>query len=212
MTEAYRQLRLTLEAAGVAVVQGAPQGAALERLFAAYLVQLGAQLGASLPATSRRFMRLVAPLLRGLGKVMDMPQNADKFYEGNGMSHADWRVAQEQGLHLREALLKTFEDFDVILAPPTFTTAFAHDQSKVISLRSLKVEGKKRHYADLYQWIAPATLMGLPATSAPIGLTREGLPMGVQIIGAPFEDHTTLKFAECLAQVVGGFQVPPTVL
>lgn len=211
MTEAYRQLRLELEAAGVEVVQGAPAGASLERLFAAYLLQLGAKLGASLPATRRRFMGLIAPVLRVLGGVIDMPRHADKFYEGTGMSHADWLLAHEHGLHLREAFLKTFDDFDVILAPPTFTTAFAHDHSSVISLRSLKVDGKKRHYADLYQWIAPATLMGLPATNAPIGLTRQGLPVGVQIIGAPFEDRTTIRFAECLAEVVGGFQMPPAM-
>ncbi|ARB29231.1 amidase [Pseudomonas tolaasii] len=211
MADTYRQLRQTLEAAGVDVVQGAPAGASLERLFAAYLVQLGAKLGVSLPAGRRRFMGLMAPVLRGLGKVMDMPRHADKFYEGTGMSHAEWLMAHEQGLQLREAFLKTFDDFDVILAPPTFTTAFAHDQSNVISLRSLKVEGNKRHYADLYQWIAPATLMGLPATSAPLGLTRDGLPVGIQIIGAPFEDRTTIKFAECLADVIGGFQIPPAM-
>ncbi|MCS4251594.1 amidase [Pseudomonas sp. BIGb0164] len=208
MTEAYRQLRLSLEAAGVEVVQGAPRGASLERLFAAYLLQLGAELGVSLPASKRCFMGLMAPVLRALGRVMDTPQHADKFYQGSAMGHADWLKAHEAGLRLREAFLKTFDDVDVILAPPTFTTAFAHDQSRVISLRTLQVDGQKRHYADLYKWIAPATLMGLPATSAPIGLTRQGLPVGVQIIGAPFADRTTIKFAEYLAEVVGGFQVP----
>ena len=32
-------------------------------------------------------------------------------------------------------------------------------------------------------WISFATLTGLPATTAPIGLTRDGLPVGVQIVG-----------------------------
>lgn len=211
LTAAYQHVRLRLEAAGVQVVQGAPEGPSLERLVAVYLLQLGAQLGASLPPVKRRLMSLVAPLLRALGKVMDLPRHADQFYQGSGMSHAAWLKAQEQGLQMREAFLKTFDSFDVILAPPTFTTAFAHDHSKAISLRTVHVEGRKRHYADLYQWIAPATLMGLPSTCAPIGLTAQGLPLGIQIIGAPFEDRTTIKFAECLAQVLGGFQVPLTL-
>ncbi|MGY2377759.1 amidase [Pseudomonas sp. SDO524_S393] len=211
LTEAYRQLRVSLEAAGVEVVQGAPKGPSLERLFGAYLVQLGAKLSVGLSPVSRCFMGLMAPVLRGLGKVLDLPRQADKFYQGSALRHADWLQAHEQGLQLREAFLKNFEDFDVILAPPTFTTAFAHDQSRGISLRSLNVEGRKRHYADLYTWISPATLMGLPATCAPIGLTAQGLPVGIQIIGAPFEDRTTIQFAECLAELTGGFQVPPTM-
>lgn len=211
MAELYRQLRVNLEAAGAQVVQGAPSDLALERIFSAYSVQLGAALGVSLSRTARRFMGLMAPLLKGLSKWMDLPQHGDQFYKGSGMSHADWLAAHEQGLHLRETFLKSFANFDVILTPPVFTTAFAHDQSRVISLRSLTVEGKKRHYADLYKWIAPATLLGLPATCAPIGLTPQGLPVNIQILGAPYEDRTTIKFAECLAPVMGGFQVPPAL-
>ena len=49
----------------------------------------------------------------------------------------------------------------------------------------------------------------LPATSAPVGVTPDGLPVGVQIIGDYLDDQTTIKFAELLSEVRGGFQPPP---
>ena len=49
----------------------------------------------------------------------------------------------------------------------------------------------------------------LPATSAPVGMTPEGLPVNVQIIGDYLDEQTTIHFAELLAEVRGGFQPPP---
>ena len=54
-----------------------------------------------------------------------------------------------------------------------------------------------------------ASLSYLPATVAPIGLTGEGLPVAVQIIGPEGEDPTTIEFARLLAAEIGGFVPPP---
>jgi amidase len=54
-----------------------------------------------------------------------------------------------------------------------------------------------------------AIVSGLPATVAPVGLSESGLPVGVQIIGARFEDRTTIAFAQGLSELVGGFVTPP---
>jgi amidase len=62
---------------------------------------------------------------------------------------------------------------------------------------------------DQFCWIALATLLGLPATSVPIGRTRNGLPFSVQVIGAPGMDLTTIKFGELLEQQgLAGFCEP----
>jgi amidase len=53
-----------------------------------------------------------------------------------------------------------------------------------------------------------ATVPGLPATAAPIGLSETGLPIGVQIIGPQLEDRTTIEFARLMEREFGGF-VPP---
>jgi len=71
------------------------------------------------------------------------------------------------------------------------------------------VNGKKRPYLDNLTWTVMAIVSGLPATVAPVGLSESGLPVGIQIIGARFEDRTTIAFARGLSELVGGFVAPP---
>jgi amidase len=59
-------------------------------------------------------------------------------------------------------------------------------------------------------WISTASLSGLPATVAPIGLTDEGLPVGIQILAPMWEDATSIEFAALLSDVTGGFVAPPS--
>jgi amidase len=49
----------------------------------------------------------------------------------------------------------------------------------------------------------------LPAVVAPVGRTPGGLPVGVQIVGPYLEDRTPIDFARRLADVIGGYEVPP---
>jgi len=75
--------------------------------------------------------------------------------------------------------------------------------------RTIATPAGPRPYFDLATWISFATLAGLPATTAPVGLTRDGLPVGIQIVGPYLEDATPIDIAGRLADVVGGFQPPP---
>jgi amidase len=54
-----------------------------------------------------------------------------------------------------------------------------------------------------------ATLSGQPATAFPVGLTRGGLPIGLQAIGPYLEDRTPIHFAALLEREFGGFRRPP---
>jgi amidase len=54
-----------------------------------------------------------------------------------------------------------------------------------------------------------ATLACLPATAAPIGLSRAGLPIGIQILGPYLEDRTPIAFSGLLEREFGGFVPPP---
>ena len=75
--------------------------------------------------------------------------------------------------------------------------------------RAIDVNGEKRPYTDQMNWIALATLLGLPATSAPVGRDADGMPFGIQIIGAPGQDLTTIRFAQLLEeQGLSGFSAP----
>jgi Asp-tRNA(Asn)/Glu-tRNA(Gln) amidotransferase A subunit family amidase len=56
------------------------------------------------------------------------------------------------------------------------------------------------------QWL---NLTGFPGTSIPFGVSNKGLPIGVQVIGRPFEDELVLAVAEAIEQARGPWLVPP---
>ena len=91
-----------------------------------------------------------------------------------------------------------FADIDVMLAPPFGVPAFPHDDSPDWNARTLIVDGKATPYGAQLGWPGLATWPGLPATAAPIAKTKDGLPVGVQIVGDTFDDRTTIAFAALL--------------
>ena len=83
-----------------------------------------------------------------------------------------------------------------------------------MTLRSLQRISTNFHTQDIthadaiFPWISFASASYLPATVAPIGLTSDGLPVGVQIIGPYLEDRTTIHFAKLIEESFYGFQPP----
>lgn len=206
--EAGTQLHDRLRAAGVSVVCAPPQDVSLEEMVLLYFHRLGGVLASAHTPAQRWGMGLAAPLLRHAGRLLGAPPYGHRFFSGCAQSHAQWLRKQERVLALRARFVALFDTFDVVLMPVAMGTAFAHDHSTPVSQRRITVDGRRRPYADMFGWIAPATLLGLPATSAPLALTAQGLPMGIQIVGGPFQDRTTIAFAALLAQLGGGFQRP----
>ncbi len=109
----------------------------------------------------------------------------------------------------KEAWRDYFKDVDAFLVPVAFVPAFPHDHRMPLKSRVIQTPEGPRRYQELRFWICFATLCGLPATVAPIGLTSNGLPVGVQIIGPFMEDATTIDLAERLGDIAGGFRPPP---
>ena len=125
------------------------------------------------------------------------------------MLHRAWGTANEARTKLRYAWHEFFERFDVLLTPVAATAAFRHDRNPNRDERTVLVNGKSVPYAEQLFFAGLASLSYLPATAAPIGLTAEGLPVGLQIIGPECEDPTTIEFARLLAAEIGGFVPPP---
>ncbi len=112
---------------------------------------------------------------------------------------------EEQRIQARDAWQRYFRGHDVFLLPPAFSAALRHNPSGA----PIPVPGGSREIMDLAWWIGFPTLTGCPATVAPIGRTRGGLPVGIQIMGPYLEDATTIDFAARLKGVIGGFERPP---
>jgi amidase len=111
-------------------------------------------------------------------------------------------------LKAREMWQEYFKTHDAFLMPTSFIAAFPHDHSPQRGRRLTTSQGERR-YDDLFKWISFATLTGCPATIAPVGRTKPGLPVGIQILGPLLEDATPIDIAARMADVVGEFEAPP---
>ncbi len=194
---------------------------ALEKLGAR--VSRDSALAPDLTLTSRTYMTLLMSIFGA-----DIPLDAYKGVESTASSvpahidtmdavrarglvasHRDWILADRARTGLRAAWRKLFGDFDVVLCPVMPTPAYPHDHSPDQRRRTIDIDGVASSYQDQILWPGIATVTGLPATAMPIGLSPEGLPIGMQVIGPWLEDRTPLRFAELAEQEFGGFKPPP---
>jgi len=125
------------------------------------------------------------------------------------LSHHEWITAQVERAQLRRQWERVFAEFDVVLCPPFSVLAFPHDQVEDQEDRRIDIDGTAHPYLSLIVWSTLATPPGLPATVMPIGRSRAGLPIGVQIMGRFLDDRTTITFAGLMEREFGGFVPPP---
>jgi amidase len=114
-----------------------------------------------------------------------------------------------EALHRRDQSIiaweQFFDEWDVLLCPPSMITAFPHCETG----SPLQVDGQK---ADYWMVGAHSTLFnytGHPAVVLPYKLARDGLPIGVQIVGKRWDESRLLGIAKVLSEVSGEFQRPP---
>ena len=120
----------------------------------------------------------------------------------------EWMGLLGEQLAIRRQWATLFQGFDVVLAPTLGTLAFRHDANPDMFARTIDLNGQQTPYFAQIAWSGVATLPHLPATAAPIGRSRAGLPIGAQIIGPYLEDRTTIAFAGLLEREFGGFVKP----
>ncbi|MBB2931503.1 hypothetical protein [Paraburkholderia silvatlantica] len=68
---------------------------------------------------------------------------------------------------------------------------------------------RTQRFSDFFYCAGLPELPGLPATSFPLSLDREELPLGARVLGPWLEDHTPVAFARLLEEASGGFRAPP---
>jgi amidase len=129
------------------------------------------------------------------------------FKEAADGSQSKWAEANAYRYAARAAWGDYFHDYEAFLMPVDFIPAFPHDHSPDQNARVLQTPEGPRRYTDQIFWPSFAIMTGLPATAAPVGLTKDGLPVGVQILGPWLEDATPIFVAQTLEEEFG-FQVP----
>lgn len=128
------------------------------------------------------------------------------------MSHRDWIKADEARWQIEEEWYRLFESVDVVIAPVAPCVAFPHDTETSYFNRTLTVNGEPQPYAGLTFWSGIATMPLLPAVTVPIGMTDDGLPIGMQVIGPRWSEYTLLDIAEEFASVLGQQFTPPPLV
>ncbi len=100
---------------------------------------------------------------------------------------------------MRAAMLRQMEAVPIILMPVFGIAAFRHGESR------WQVEGKE---IGLFQAGMPAVIanvLGLPAVTIPMAVSSAGIPIGIQLMGRPFEDEILLEIAIRLEQARGAW-------
>jgi amidase len=105
---------------------------------------------------------------------------------------------------LRALTLEAMQRCPVLLTPPCSIPAMRHRE------RRWQINGQA---VGLFAAMAHATiwnLMGFPALVLPFGMTADRLPIGVQLVGRPFEDEVVLETGERMEEARGAFPLAPT--
>jgi amidase len=124
------------------------------------------------------------------------------------LPHRRWLHLHDQRTQLRMQWREFFQQWDLVICPVAATTAFPHNHGAYRG-RKLLIDGMQLPYFQQLFWAGLATCSYLPSTVLPTGCVAEGLPLGVQAIGAEGNDRTTLAFAAWMERELGGFCPPP---
>jgi Asp-tRNA(Asn)/Glu-tRNA(Gln) amidotransferase A subunit family amidase len=102
----------------------------------------------------------------------------------------------------REELLRWMKTTPLILAPVGATAAFAHGAARV------EITGQSISVFRAFSYSRTFNVLGLPSVAVPAGQASAGLPIGVQIIGRPFEERTVLAAAAIIEEALRGWRGP----
>jgi Asp-tRNA(Asn)/Glu-tRNA(Gln) amidotransferase A subunit family amidase len=135
--------------------------------------------------------------------------------ENEGGSFVSWRLRTADDLpvptldeyiaswmerdRLRRELLEWMETTPLLVCPVGATPAYKHDTLKV------SVDGTTMGTFRAFSYSQAFNLFDLPVVTVPAGRSKEGLPIGVQIVGRPFAEELVLAAAEIVEESVFGF-------
>jgi amidase len=176
---------------------------AIEDHYTTYLHLLYSVSGAGFPAKLKRHFDQSYESL-----TADQVDLRSQMIRGVSGRHRHWQAAHEKQQQQRLDWDRFFEKYDVLICPVSPTPAYVH-QLGPMTERTVEINGKPHPYAHQFFWASFAANASLPATSVPVGLTENQLPVGIQITASYLNDRTTLAFGKWIEDLFEGFQVPP---
>jgi Asp-tRNA(Asn)/Glu-tRNA(Gln) amidotransferase A subunit family amidase len=104
---------------------------------------------------------------------------------------------------VRASLLRQMDRHRVLICPVAAIPAFRHGD------RKWTIDGTDVEYLDAMTYTHWFNILGNPAVVVPVGKSADGLPIGVQVVGRPFEEELILAVAAQIEREVGGYTRPP---
>ena len=104
---------------------------------------------------------------------------------------------------VRVDFLAQMKKYPILLCPAAAIPAFRHGE------RSWSIEGKTLEYLDAWSYTEFFNLLGNPGAVVPVSHSSEGLPIGVQIVGRPWDEEQVLAVAAALERECGAWKIPP---
>lgn len=194
----------TLEGLGARVDRTARPELDPERNHHNYIQLLMAALGGDMPEQ----VRVMAREMVAAADPQDMSEPLLQM-RGIAMDHQLWLSQNERRLRTRAVWERFFTDYDVLLCPCVHVPAFPHDHEPDMHARRLPVNGEPQPYTRLLRWAGLTLNAHLPATAVPVGLSPDGLPIGMQVVSRYLGDRTTLAAARLLEANHRAFTPPP---
>lgn len=108
----------------------------------------------------------------------------------------DYAKAMRLRRRLREEFARAMREVDVLVCPTVPIKAFPID-AEAVTIKGARhpVTGPGVPSVLLTRTTSPSNLTGLPSITVPCGFTSEGLPVGLQLVGRPFEEEVILRVA-----------------
>lgn len=135
------------------------------------------------------------------------PSLVRNIEQGRRLTAADLTAATADRARLYRTAVDFFSRYDLLLAPVSQVVPFDAEYEYPTTVSG-------RPTADYLDWMRSAfviSVLGVPALSVPAGFTPGGLPVGLQIIGAPREDLAVLRAGHAYAAATGHGRRRPTV-
>lgn len=114
---------------------------------------------------------------------------------GSQFTAKDYVRAQQVRTLAIQSFLRALSDVDILVTPTTAITAPPIHASAVA-----QGESDLHTLTELMRFATAANLTGLPALTVPAGYDRQGLPIGLQLMGRPWEEHLLLRVGRTLEQ------------
>lgn len=122
--------------------------------------------------------------------------------QGRCLPAVDYVNAQRLRRHLQIEFAKVWSEVDCLMTPTTPNTA------PPVGDELVRLRDRDQNVRTLATRLVRAfNVLGLPALSMPCGLSTHGLPIGLQLVAAPFEESTLLQLGAALED--GGIGIPP---